>query len=81
MIAAERPDGPAPMTATFFPFSAAGGRGTTQPFSNAVSMISFSLWRTITDSSSSWCTQQLSQSAGQMRAVNSGKSLLTESSS
>ena len=69
------------MTAARLPFSVAGGRGTTQPFANAVSMISFSLWRTMTDSSSSWWTQHDSQSAGQTRAVNSGKSLLAERSS
>ena len=39
------------------------------------------LYYFITDSSSSWWTQQDSQSAGQMRAVNSGKSLLTDRSS
>ena len=81
VTAAESPAGPAPMTAARRPFSAAGGRGTTQPRSNAVSTIRFSDWRTITDSSSSWCTQDASQSAGQTRDVNSGKSDRRESSS
>ena len=41
----------------------------------------FSSWRTITGSSSSWRTHAASQSAGQTREVNSGKSLVEESSS
>ena len=81
MTAADSPAGPAPTTATRRPFSFAGGCGTTQPFSNAVSMMNFSLWRTITDSSSNCRTQHDSQSAGQMREVNSGKSLFFERSS
>ena len=43
VTAAERPAGPAPMTAARFPVSDAGGRGTTQPLAKAVSMINFSL--------------------------------------
>ena len=78
MTAAESPAGPAPIIATFLPFSFTGGRGTTHPFAKAVSMISFSVCLTITDSSSSCRTQLASQSAGQMRDVNSGKSLFAD---
>ena len=38
----------------------------------------FSTWRTIMDSSSSWRTHAASQSAGQTREVNSGKSLVSD---
>ena len=81
VTAADRPEGPAPTTATLLPFSTAGGRGTTHPLRKAVSIMCFSDCRTITDSSSSWWTQLASQRAGQMREVNSGKSLLTLSRS
>ena len=80
VTAAERPAGPAPITATDLPFSFSGGRGTTHPFAKAVSMMRFSDCRTITASSSSPCTQLASHSAGQIREVNSGKSELTERS-
>ena len=36
VTAAERPAGPAPITATDLPFSLSGGRGTTHPFAKAV---------------------------------------------
>jgi hypothetical protein len=38
-----KPAGPDPMTATFFPVLSVGLRGATNPFSNAISMICFSI--------------------------------------
>ena len=65
------------MTATVRPVSTAGGRGTTQPSSNARLMIETSIALIDTASPSRISsTQAASHGAGQSRPVNSGKLLV-----
>ena len=73
-LAAASPAGPAPITATCFPLRC-GITGMTYPSRKAASMIAASFSRIVTGSSQdSFNTQLFSQSAGQIRPVNSGKS-------
>ena len=75
--AAARPAGPAPITATVWPVSTAGGRGTTQPSSNARLMIATSIDLIDTASPSRISsTHAASHGAGHSRPVNSGKLLV-----
>ena len=68
------PAGPEPTTATRAPVSRDGGRGTTQPSSQARSMIAFSSCLIVTASPSRISSvQAASQGAGHSRPVNSGK--------
>ena len=74
--AAANPAGPEPTTATVLPVSAAGGSGTTQPSSKALSMISTSTCLMVTGSWLMPSTQDASHGAGHSRPVNSGKLLV-----
>ena len=74
--AAARPAGPEPTTATFLPVLAAAGCGTTQPFSQPLSMILCSIDLMPTGSLLMPSVQAASHGAGQMRPVNSGKLLV-----
>src|SRR3954469_3708635 len=75
--AAASPAGPAPITATVWPVSTSGGRGTTQPSSNARLMIATSIDLIATASPSRISsTQAASHGAGHSRPVNSGKLLV-----
>ncbi len=70
------PAGPEPTTATARPVSNSGlgGRGCTQPSSQARLMIAFSICLIVTASPSRISsTQAASQGAGHRRPVNSGK--------
>mmetsp|Transcript_5348 Transcript_5348/g.17312 ORF Transcript_5348/g.17312 Transcript_5348/m.17312 type:complete len:337 (-) Transcript_5348:5050-6060(-) len=71
-----RPAGPEPMTATFLPVRVAGGRGTIQPSSKALSMMEHSMFLIVTGCSMMPSTQAPSQGAGHTRPVNSGKLLV-----
>ena len=55
---------------------AAGGMGCIRSFSKAYSMIASSFSRTVTGCETRPQTQAFSHSAGQTRAVNSGKGLV-----
>src|SRR5471032_909431 len=71
--ATARPAGPEPTTATFLPVLCFGGCGATQPSAQALSMIACSIDLMPTGSSLMPSVQAVSQGAGQMRPVNSGK--------
>lgn len=71
--AAARPAGPEPTTATVIPVRCDGMRGTTQPSSNALSMMAYSMLLIVTGASTRPATQAPSQGAGHTRPVNSGK--------
>jgi hypothetical protein len=79
--AAASPAGPEPTTATVRPVRKLGGSGLTQPSSNARSMIACSICLIVTASSLMSRTHAASHGAGQMRPVNSGKSLVAWSAS
>ena len=74
--AAARPAGPEPTTATFLPVFFRAGLGSTQPFSQALSMMACSMDLMPTASVLMFRVQAASQGAGQMRPVNSGKLLV-----
>jgi hypothetical protein len=67
------PAGPEPTTATRFPVRCGAACGTTQPASNAWSMMCFSMFLMVTGSLLMLRTHASSHGAGQMRPVNSGK--------
>jgi fatty acid desaturase len=67
------PEGPDPITATFFPVFSAGGSGLTQPCSHALSTIAHSMVLMVTGLSSMFSVHDASHGAGQIRPVNSGK--------
>src|SRR6218665_1907732 len=62
----------------FFPVRLEGMRVGTKPFSKAYSMIVFSIYSIATGGLLMPNTQEVSQGAGQMRPVNSGKLLVEE---
>ena len=70
--AADRPAGPLPTTATVAPVRTFGGRGMTQPCSQAVSARYSSISRIVTASPFSAQVHEASHGAGQTRPVNSG---------
>ena len=74
--AAASPAGPEPTTATFLPVRTVGGCGTTQPISQALSMMACSIDLMPTGSSLMLSTQAASHGAGHTRPVNSGKLLV-----
>mmetsp|Transcript_7566 Transcript_7566/g.11986 ORF Transcript_7566/g.11986 Transcript_7566/m.11986 type:complete len:208 (-) Transcript_7566:1561-2184(-) len=74
--AAASPAGPEPMTATFLPVRTAGGLGTIQPSSKALSMMAHSMFLMVTGCSMIPKTQAPSQGAGHTLPVNSGKLLV-----
>src|SRR5574344_372531 len=66
------------MTATFLPLRVSGTLGLTYPSRKACSMLACSFSRQVTGSPQERLSTQLfSQSAGQIRPVNSGKSLVS----
>ena len=71
--AAARPDGPEPITATFFPVRTLGGSALIRPFSKAYSIIPYSFSLIVTGSSLSPHVHAASHGAGHTRDVNSGK--------
>ena len=71
--AAARPAGPEPTTATVLPVRVAGGSGTTQPSSQARSMIATSICLIVTGSSLIPSTHEASHGAGQRRAGELGE--------
>ena len=74
--AALNPAGPEPMTATFFPVRVLGASATTQPSSQALSIIAHSMLLMATGGFMIPRVQEPSQGAGQTRPVNSGKLLV-----
>ena len=74
--AAARPAGPDPTTATDLPVRTDGGTGTTQPSSQARSMMDTSTCLMVTGSWLMPSTHAPSHGAGQSRPVNSGKLLV-----
>jgi hypothetical protein len=75
-VAAARPAGPEPTTATVRPLRTAGGCGWTQPSAKPRSAIAFSMYSMVTGLSLIDSTHADSHGAGQMRPVNSGKLLV-----
>src|SRR5690606_15903333 len=74
--AAAKPAGPEPIIATFFPVLVCGGLGFMYPSSKAFSAIDFSMYSIATGGLLIPKTQELSQGAGQILPVNSGKLLV-----
>ena len=72
-VAAASPAGPLPTTAIFLPVRMTGILGCTKPLSNAISMMCFSISSMLTGGWLMPNTQALSQGAGQILPVNSGK--------
>ena len=64
------------MTATVLPVRSAATSGLIQPSAQARSAIAFSIVLMVTGAPSRFSVQEVSQGAGQMRPVNSGKLLV-----
>ena len=76
VLAAARPAGPEPITATLFPLSFTGGEGTTHPSSKAFSIMASSISFMETGASFMERVHEVSQRAGHILPVNSGKLLV-----